>query len=100
MGVLNLVEGNNLKNVGVGREVAQVPEYGAAKNLTTSGTTARTTLPNSDADFVRVATDTAIYINFGDNTVEAAAGDIFILANSAEWIPIPSGATHIAAIDK
>jgi hypothetical protein len=72
-------------------------------NITTSGTSARTTIPNAASGsapfYVRVACTVAAYVRLGDSSVVAAAGDT-LLAPGESLVLKVCGATHIAAIQQ
>lgn len=69
----------------------------ASKNLTTTTASARTTVP-AGGQFLRLVADENMYIKLGDGTSAAAAGDMLLVANLPEYVPV-NGLTHIAAID-
>jgi hypothetical protein len=60
---------------------------------------ARTALPTGtvEGDIVRIASSQDCYIKFGTVTVTATTSDILFLAG-AEFLKVPYGATHVAAI--
>jgi hypothetical protein len=60
---------------------------------------ARTALPTGcvAGDILRIASSQDCYIKFGTVTVTATTSDILFLAG-AEFLKVPAGATHIAAI--
>lgn len=71
------------------------PDTAQGGDVTTAGTTANVDLQG--AVLVRVATAEDAYLNFGDNTVTAAAGDIWHPAGT-ELYAVPRDATHMAYI--
>lgn len=97
MGIVNITESTVLADRG--RAQALVID-GNAQNITSSATTARNaTAFASDAVFLRIVADTAVYYKLGDSTVTAAVADTFLPAGVIDYIAI-SGNTHIAVIDK
>lgn len=76
--------------------------YGANASLSFTGAgTDRVELPTltpGREDVFRLAATENCFVNFGDDTVTAATTDIFFPAG-VETIKVPTGATHIAAID-
>lgn len=67
--------------------------------LTPTGTNATYALQGGDrTHFVRIATDAAISISFGDNTTEAVAGTCDMAAGQTEYFGIGPGVTHIGYI--
>lgn len=99
MGALNLTPVGELVDGGRGEAAQMFTIAGDSKNLNTSGTSARTTLPTGSRKF-RIVPDIDMYIKFGDDSVTAAAGDVLVASGSVEYFQPPSSATHVAAIDK
>ena len=100
MGILNVVEISRLVE-GENGEMPIVFLNSTGANVTTSGTTARTGT-DFDADTVAVllTSDTGDYIKFGDETVEAAAADVYLPANVPMVFGLKDGQTRVAAINK
>ncbi len=99
MGILNITPMDELTDGGKGEAAQILRVSGSSANLTTSGASDRVALPTG-YNFVRVVSDTAVYINFGDVTVEADVADIFLPANVVEYFQPKVGETYIAAEDK
>lgn len=84
---------------GTGHIIPGLFTFGAHQNVATAATTARTASDFADTTrVVRVACTAACYIAFGDETVEAASTDLLVPALMDYLIPVPAGATRLAAI--
>ena len=71
-----------------------------SKQDVTFTTTARNTTALGTGDnFIRISVDAAGYINTGDVTVTAAAGDVLLAAGESIVIP-RDGFTHVAFVAK
>lgn len=72
-------------------------------NITTSGTSARVTIPNASSGeaprYIRVSATQAAYIKLGGETVTAAAGDLMVQPADAVILTV-SRNTYIAAIQQ
>ena len=64
--------------------------------LAIGAASARTALPGSA--LVRLVATSAAYINFGNSSNTAVATDIIAAPGIAEVFRVPTGATHIAAL--
>lgn len=101
MGILNVVEISRLIKDESGNVAPIIYPNSTGVNVTTSGTTARTVADfDADTKAVMVTSDSGDYIKFGDETVEAAAGDIFIPAGVPMVFGLKDGQTRVAAINK
>ena len=100
MGILNIVEISRLTR-GEDGEMPIIWPNSTGVNVTTSGTTARTAADfDADTKAVLLTSDTGDYVKFGDDSVEAAEGDIYIPAGVPMVIGIKDGQTRVAAINK
>lgn len=75
---------------------AMAPDGSGIAQITVGAASARVALPG-DCEVVRVASTVDCWFRFGDGSVVAAGTDSFF-AKGSEIFKIPSGATHIAAI--
>jgi hypothetical protein len=71
-------------------------------SITTSGTSASTTLPNG-ADgtipkYVRIAATAAAHVRFGKTSATAVVTDILIQPGDAQIVAVPGGTDTVAAI--
>ena len=71
-------------------------------SITTGGTTARVALPTALSGeiprYVRVSSLNACYVRLGISTVNAVATDTLIQPADSVIMQVPSGITHMAAI--
>ncbi len=84
----------------VGGEKVQVLTPGAiATNTVVAATTSSTALPTGVGvgDIVRIAATQDCHINFGTSGVTATASH-HLFTSGVEYLVVPSGATHLAAI--
>lgn len=70
--------------------------------ITTSGTSAGATIPNNSAGekprYIRVAATAAAYVRIGVGAQTAVTTDMLVQPGDAVVMAVPSGVTHIAAI--
>lgn len=96
MATLNVTEfqdgavlGSKVQAAGVGSKISQ--------NVTFTTTTQSSAFAETTT-LVRVIADAACYVDFGTNPT-AAAGDIYLPANTAEYFGVPKGAAYkVAAV--
>lgn len=101
MGILNVVEISRVVEGEDGNLMPVIYPNSTGVNVTTSGTSARTSSDfDSATKAVLVTSDTGDYIKFGDDTVTAASGDIYLPANVPMVFGLTGGATRVAAINK
>lgn len=72
-------------------------QAGTGKTLSTTTSTARTTVP-SGGEYLRLVADEAMSVKLGDGSVNAALTDLRIVAGLPEYIRV-DGNTNIAGID-
>ena len=97
MGVFNITECDKVMS----EEMPIANLLTTGENITTSGVSAKNASEfDSACKFLRVVTDTDIYVKMGTSSVTASAGDMFIPAGVIEYLHVKTGDTHIAAIDK
>lgn len=76
----------------------------AGVNLTTSGSSTSSALPNTGAGaaarVVRVAATQAAYVNFGTSGVAATTANILVQPADSVVLTLPRGVTHFAAIQE
>ena len=84
-----------------------IPQLGAAASITTGAASVDISLP-TDANGAAykvyfITASVACWITFGtvaQTAVASAAGNILIPANFFDYIAVPTGATHVAAIQE
>lgn len=89
----------NFKHTVNGEAIEVLAIGTAAIPITVATATSSQALPSGaiDGDTLRVASTTDCYIRFGTSLVEAAATDAYFPAG-VEYLKVPQGATHLAAI--
>ena len=79
----------------------QIAGYADGRTLAVTGSSGRKALPDG-ATVVSMSCSDAIHAKFGDDTVTVATTDgdwdAYMLAGQEYCIPVPAGATHVAAI--
>jgi hypothetical protein len=84
---------------GAGHIIPGAFTFGAHRNVATAATSARTAADFLDTTrLVRVVCTAACYIEFGDEDVVADNTGILVPALMDYLIPVPAGATRLAAI--
>jgi len=99
MGIVNIAEFEKMgrENAGGMLPIAEVPAL-ATNSVTSSGASADSDAFNTETNFVRIKTDTDIYIEFGASPT-AAPEDIMMAAGDTEYFAVTPGHV-VAVIDK
>lgn len=103
--ILNITPVGALVYGGSGERAQLLAPVGDAKNLSLGAASARVTVPAATAEgdevvaYRIVALSGPAYINFGGESVTAAAGNVAIPQNGEFYLPAKSSVTHIAGVD-